>query len=275
MNSRRLAWCLPLAAVLTAGCFATRNDVRLLQADVARLAAEAESARAAMEARAARRDSLLRAALNVVEREQQGIADSMLVLTDALRRFRAAQGETNYQIEQKLANLQEQMGTNQRTMAGIRSQIEARRDSVIAETGRPGGGSDTSVAAGDPLPRQLHQLGLDQLENGANGVARSMFREFLEKYPDHELVPETLYWLAETYARDQMDATADSVYAGIVDRFPRSSRAPVALLKRADALAKAGQTAQARRMYDRILAEYPNAAEALVARDRKANLPPP
>ena len=39
MTFNRFARLAPLAAVVAAGCFATRNDVRLLQADISRLQA--------------------------------------------------------------------------------------------------------------------------------------------------------------------------------------------------------------------------------------------
>ena len=57
MNFRRVSWLAPLAATLTAGCFATRNDVRLLKADIERLHAEGRLAPAGLrEMEAARRD---------------------------------------------------------------------------------------------------------------------------------------------------------------------------------------------------------------------------
>jgi tol-pal system protein YbgF len=278
---RRFARLAPLAAVAAAGCFATRNDVRLLQADIARLQAaqtaaeesrRAEAERARVES--ARRDSVLRDQYRQIGMVERVLADSLLAIADGFSRFRANMGETMYQLGKQLATVQEIVGVSQKTVADIRSSVDSRREE------QPPGGAAGAAAADTtgvltPGPRRLYQTGMDQLQNGATGAARGVFEDFLKNYPADALVPDAMFQLADTYARDNADATADSVYALIVARYPKSARASTSLFKRAAAFDKAGRSSEARKLYEQLLKDYPGSDEASLALERKNRLPPP
>jgi TolA-binding protein len=268
MRLGRGAWCAPLAAVLTAGCFATRNDVRLLKADIERMHATSEEARRAdaqrLQAEIARRDSI---ATEANRRAFAALSDTLTALSDAFSMFRATQASTNANMQQQIATIQELLGVSQRQIAAMRARIEADR-----EAAERGGAGDTT-SGGEPGPVQLYQLGLGQSQRGAHRQARTAFEDFLKRFPNDSLIPMVMLKYADALEADRMAGQADSIRILIVDRHPKSEAAPNALFKRANASADAGRTAEARRLYDQLIKDYPGTEEARLAADRRARLP--
>jgi tol-pal system protein YbgF len=273
---RRFSLAAPLAVVLTAGCFATRNDVRVLQADIVRMNAAAEEARRADAERArteqARRDSIHQAESRTVATSLRMLTDTMFTLSDMFSRFKASQVSHNYEMGQLIAAMQEKLGASQQAITAMRARIEAQRDEAVAG-GAPPGRGDTSSAPGTPRPRTMYQSGLDQLQKGASGTARMAFQEFLTTYPNDSLVPDVMYQLGEAYAADKMDKEADSVRVALIDKYPKSPSAPRALYKRAVASEGAGRTDEARKLYDRIIADYKGSDVFTQAQNRRRQLP--
>lgn len=61
--------------------------------------------------------------------------------------------------------------------------------------------------------------------------ARKHFRNFIDEYPDSQLVPNAWYWLAETYYTEKDFPQAILGFRQILDKFPEDPKAPDALLK--------------------------------------------
>jgi TolA-binding protein len=267
MRLGRGAWFAPLAAVLTAGCFATRNDVRLLKADIERMHAASEEARRADAERVrleiVRRDSM---ATEANRRAFGVVTDTLNALSDAFSRFRALQVSTNYEVQQQIATIQELMGASQRQIAAMRARIEADREAAERSAG-----ADTT-AGGEPGPMQLYQLGVGQLQRQAYRQARTAFEDFLQRFPNDSLVPLAMAKYADALEADKMAAQADSIRIIIGERHPKSEAAPNALYKRAFA-AEAARPSLARQLYDQLIKDYPDSPEAKLAVGRRANLP--
>jgi len=275
-RTRRLPrWALAPAVALVAGaCFATRNDVRLLQAqlqgDLARLRAEATRA-----------DSAHRAEMQRVARDVGTVADSLRGVNAFLVRFSTDvsrfQGDltlTMHSFGQQLIAVQELAGQSQKKLQELRADLEARSSELSAAAvprgapGAPGAAAAGAAAAGAPGPNQLLQLAQEQFEGNRPAAARAAFQDLLAQYPASDLVPEALYGIARTYDFEHNAAAADSAYQVVVDRFPKSDRAPSALFKRAMIQIEAGQVAKARALFQQIVDKYPGSTEAEVAKDR-------
>jgi TolA-binding protein len=273
--SRRLAWLAPLAAVAAAGCFATRNDVRLLQADVTRLAATAEENRRAdaerMRLEMARRDSMHATDMRQLFARVNTLSDSLTVLSEYVVRLRANLMQSLHEADERQLTMMDILGASQKTIADMRARVEASQREDRAVSSAPGGAD--SAGGQTPGPLKMYNIAMEQLQNGAASGARSTFRDFLGLYKTDPLVPDVLYGIGLAYAADKMDSEADSVYRIVVDSFPKSTKAPTALFKRATALAST-KPREARALYDRIVAEYPRTMEADLARDRIKHLPP-
>ncbi|GMV11675.1 MAG TPA: tol-pal system protein YbgF [Gemmatimonadaceae bacterium] len=259
MTGRRLGRAGAAATlVLTAGCFATRNDMRILQGDILSFRTEA-----------ARADSARARQLAAVAASLGTVADSVRATSDRLTRFQGdSRGELRA-IQQQLLQIQELTGQSQRRLQEMRAEMEARAQQAVAPpvVAPPGDTSAIAPVQAAPGPNQLYQLAYDQLRRGSYSAARAGFEELLRRYPTSELAPDAQINIAEAYAAEGTSTAADSAYAAVVEKYPRSMRASTALYKLALSIARQGRRADARTTMDRVVREYPTSDEADLARE--------
>jgi tol-pal system protein YbgF len=251
------------AVIMAAGaCFATRNDVRVLQSDIARLQLAAAQAASSDTARALQ--------LRRVISSLSAISDSIHVASSNLQRFQGDVSMSMRQVQEQLLTVQELTGQSRKQVESLRNQLEARAAEQVvpppAPTGEPGAAPPTAApGAPSPGPYQLMDLGRQQLARGATSAARAAFSDLLTQYPTSDLAPEAQYWIAEAYSSAGNAVEADSVFALVAEKYPNSERAPVAIYKRAVALKVAGQTRQARTLLQQVLDKYPKSEAATLA----------
>jgi len=259
---------LPVVVVATTGCFATRNDVRIVQADVLRVRDEVRS-----------RDSVRAVADAQLLRLLGSVTDSLRSVSVQLGRHNADSKEELYAIGQQLIQILATQGLSERRLQELRAELESRaqtpvlppsvmtgRDSTVAAV------LDTAVA--QPGPNQIYQAAFDQLRRGSYATARNGFGDLLRLYPRSELASTAQLQIGVAYASEGQEALADSVFVIVAQRYPESPDAPTALYKRGVALAGAGQTRLARTVLTQLIDRYPRAAEIELARDRLKTLPP-
>lgn len=251
----------PLALLLSAGCFATRSDLRVLQGDILSFRTEA-----------ARADSARARQLAAVAQSLGQLGDSVRATSDRLARF---QGDTRGDLRSilnQLLQIQELTGQSQRRLQEIRGEMEARGQVPIVSgppTPPPAGVTDTSTppVPNAPGPNQLYQLAYDQLRAGSYSAARTAFEELIRLYPTSDLAPDAQINIAEAFNGEGNVTAADSAYSAVVTKYPRSPRAATALYKLALSQARQGRTPNARQAMDRVVREYPTSDEADLARE--------
>jgi tol-pal system protein YbgF len=268
---RRLA---PVFVMATGACFATTNDVRVLQSDVQALRQEQ-----------ARKDSAMLQALEELMVSLRRQNDSLRNLSDRLTRTQGDVRGDLYTINQQLLQIQELTGQSQRRLQELRSSIEARQQEAVQTTPTtttprdtvrdtvragvaPPAAAPSGVPAGAPGPNQLFQSSLDQLRRGSPGSARRGFEELLRLYPTSDVAGEAQFYLGEALAAEGNVAAADTAYATVVSKYAQSPRAATALYKRALLLEQRGNIAQARTALNDIVRRYPRSDEAQLARER-------
>jgi tol-pal system protein YbgF len=238
-------------AVASAGCFATRNDVRLLQADVA-------AARAA----AARADTLRAQQLDRVAAQLGVVSDSLRAIASRAGRFEGDAREGLREVREQLIQVQELTGQSQRRLQELRADMEQQREQQAAAAA-----ASDSAGAPAPGPNQLYQLGTQQFGRGSYGAARDALGELLTRYPTADVAPDAQFFIAESFAAERNTAAADSAYAAVVTKYPASPRAATALYKRARQRQDAGRRADARTLFEEIVRRYPKSDEASLACD--------
>ncbi len=257
---------LLVGAGLNSACFATRNDVRILQGDVLLMRGEiarADSARARQVAAVATQMMSLLTTLS----------DSARATSSRIDRLRGDTKTELYDIQQQLLQIQELTGQSQRRLQELRAQMEDRAQQVpapspvIDSAAAAGGTIPQPVQPAAPGPNQLYQLSQDQLRRGSHATARAGFQELVRLYPTSDLAPDALYWSAEAFAAEGNRAASDSSYTEVLTRYPRSPRAPTALYKLGRSLAQQGKRSEARAAMDRVSREFPQSDEADLARD--------
>lgn len=247
------------AVIVTAGaCFATRGDVRLLQADIARLQLAA--------AQAASADTAHTVQLRRIIQTLSTLSDSVRASQVAMQRFEGDVALSMRTVQEQLLTVQELTGQSRKQVEALRAQLEARA-AEQAQVAAPAGAAPAGTTGASPQlgPYQLMDLGRQQLAKGATSAARAAFSDLLTQYPASDLAPEAQYWIAETFASAGSAVEADSVFSLVAEKYPNSERAPVAIYKRALALKVAGQTRQARTLLQQVIAKYPKSDEATLA----------
>jgi tol-pal system protein YbgF len=267
---------LPLVAlVATAGCFATRGDVRIVQSDIASLRAEI------LKNQVEQRD-----ALTQTMRMLQVASDSLAKVS---ARTVGIQGDIRGEmraIREQMLQVQTLLGQSQATIARLRAEIEARNTAPVTPppagplpaTAPAAGGRNPAPAPVDsavdraPGPNQLFIDGRDQLTRGSFATARIYFQELVTNYPTSDYVPDARFWIAESFAKEKNLPAADAAYAAVVSAHPASAKAPTALYKRAQLVLQLGNTAQARQLLTQVVARYPRSVEAELAADQLKTL---
>jgi tol-pal system protein YbgF len=277
--------------VFTAGaCFATREDVRLLQTQLQ-----------AYQTQTAQADSARRAQLDRVIEQLGLVTDSLGDLGSRMAKFQGDLEGSTYSMGQQLIQIQELTGQSQRRLQELRAGLEVQRGTFSQPTqpGQPQSGqplattpgattgADTGRAvttppaataatpsrgAGTPGPNELYQLALDQLRRGSTGAARSAFSDLLKQYPNADVAPDAQFYVADSYDREGNTAAADSVYQLVVQRYPSSERAPTALYKHGLTLITASKLQAARAALQQVVSKYPRSDEAVLAKDRLRTL---
>jgi tol-pal system protein YbgF len=271
--TRAFARLVPVVALATGACFATREDVRLLQTEMQQSRAERAHA-----------DSVTRAQIEQVLTAVTSVNDSVETLAQHLTSFQGNVRGELYELGQQLVTIQELTGQSQRKLQEVRASLEQRLDEVPPATVPL---TDSSSAAaqpppqsgvlpppnGEPGPNTLFQLALDQLRRGSAGAARTAFQQLLTQYPTSDVADDAQFYLGEAYAAESNSAAADSAYAIVLDKYPESPRAPTALYKRAMARMAAGDNVAAKTMFSQLVEKYPRSDEAELAQERLKSLP--
>lgn len=269
----RFARVLPLTAfIAVSGCFATRNDVRVVQTDVASLRMEMVRNDAQMRADLASASTMLKAAQDSIVQ----VSARTVSIQGDLR------GETRA-ILQQLLQIQQMMGQSSQTLQRLRADMEARANAVPVAPAVPPAGTipptsstppatDTGVVMNTVGPAQLYDNGRAQLTRGSASTARMLFQELLSKYPTSDLAPEAQYYIAASLEREKNLAGADAAYAAVVTKYPTHEKAPNALYKRASLLLQQKNNAEAKKLFEEVIARYPQSPEATLAADRIKSL---
>jgi TolA-binding protein len=256
--------------VLAASSFscATKGQVRLLQGEISSLRIET-----------ARRDSVRAAALAAIIGLQQRIFDSLAAGREALRNFDVRIQADLTGVQRQLLQVQELTGQSQSRLSELKAQLDQRAEQAeVAGMTRPAPAPGDSVAgapAAAPVPTadQMYQAARLQLNRGAAGTARRGFQELIRVHPSHELVPEALFYIGDSFASGAPDS-AVAYYTQVVSRFPRAPKASTSLYRLGRLESGRNNSAAARAYYDRLIKEYPRSDEVELARDALKNLRP-
>ena len=267
----RLFASLAVLALLPA-C-ATKGQVRLLEGELRSMRIET-----------ARRDSARAAALAAVIGLQQKILDSVMAGREALRTLDVRLQADITDVQRQLLQVQELTGQSQRRLSELKSQLDVRTEQTEAASPVV---APPPAAPGDTTPRppvtpgpppsasayQMYQGAQQQLNRGAVGTARRGFQEFLRAYPAHELVPDALFFVGESFAVENADS-AVAYWTRVLAQHPKSAKAPTSLYKMGRIEEVRNNRSVARSYYERLIREYPRSEDVDLARDRLRDLRP-
>jgi len=275
--------------VLLAGCaevqevtgVATQQDSVQLRQDVTAAQQAAQRAKADAEA--------LSAQLNRRSPEQMGESERhVTALTRQVDSLSESMTTLTGRVEDLGARV-DAMSRQLRTTGPAAPRAPAAPPTPGAASGAPPGpvaAVPSRPTTGSLQPQDIYQAAYIDFSKGSYSLAIAGFREFLRRYPEHELAGSAQYWIGEAYlslARGFADSAqgekasesleqAVQEFKKVLANYPRAEKVPTALYKEALALIDLKQPvlAQARLQY--LVDNFPRAEETSLARERLAAL---
>ena len=263
-----------VAFAATGGCFATRNDVRIVQTDVASLrtellrndAAQRDALAQALKLMAVANDSLVRIGARTVG-TQGDVRTEMRAVKDQLEQVKQLIQQLQTALNRTRSDLEERANAVPVTPPSAVAPLPAGATTAgTSAKGMPAGAIPPTVIDTQP-PRgpgaaQLYDNGMAQIRRGSTSTARILFQELLSTYPGSDLAPSAQLQIAASLMLEKNVAGADVGYAAVVAKYPDSPQAPQALYKRAQIALSAGNTADAKRLLNEVISRYPKSLEA-------------
>ena len=249
-----------VALLALTGC-ASRASVRQVQSDVAALKDQVAE---------------LRKAQDASTRELAKTVGELKALDAQLAK--AVQGEKT--AEQQAARLDARLGETEDALRGIRASLDGLSRELVRqataaaprerrpEERRP---EPKPAEAEQPAARtgpaeQLYASALASFRAREHGQAVLEFTDFIARYPQHPLVPNAQFWIAEAYylQRDYRQALVE--YEKIAELNSKSGKAPDALLKIGLCFRALNDPARARETWQQLVQVYPDSEPARQAR---------
>jgi TolA-binding protein len=268
---RALRAAMPLTALAIGACFATRNDVRLLQDDVQRARAETQVSLDKVAAAQARADSVNRAMLGQALLITARLMDTVRALDDNFRSLKANLGQDIVDLQTSVTQVQMRLTDNADELRRLNQELASQQQQRAALQAADSAGPPTQEL---PAPARLLTDATTYLNNGLYSAARESCDTLLVTYPTSDQAPQAMMCVAESLVGEKNDPGADSVLALIPDRFPDKPQAATALYKLAVRQVDRKDWVAARRTVARFDEKYKSAKEAPLMADVRKQIPP-
>ena len=252
-KARRL---LALAALVFIGGCASRGEIVAFQEDVAHIRGQVDR----VEQRQSEQDSLL---IGRVEFLKERFRDTESVL----RLLKADQLQGTDELRGLITEVRSTLEDAQTYNRRLAQKVD-ELNLILARQGLQQ--ERDSLAASDP-GWLYNQATLDRVR-GLPQLARSGFREYLNRFPKGEMTPLCRYWIADTWLSEQQPDSALAQYEAFEKSAPEHAQLPASMLRRALILAGKGKKDQARQLLETVRRRWPNRPEAELAGERLSEL---
>ena len=117
-------------------------------------------------------------------------------------------------------------------------------------------------------PEEMYEVAVGQVKGGNPKKGRETLSDFAAKYPDHKLIPNTLYWKGEAYYAEKDFENAILTFQDVVDRYPREEKASDAMYKQGLSFLALKDKNNARVLLDLVQKKYPKSKAAEMAKKK-------
>ncbi len=205
----------------------------------------------------------LRDAINRAGGEQCGLIRQIIRNTSAIRRAQLTLSTNSKDASTQIASIGRQITAANEKLEWLSEQFAALKKLIEDVPKQP---VFAQITPGDP--EQLFAVAYSDYSRGADALALSEFRQYVETYPDSELADNAVYWIGEIlYAQKKYPDAADA-FIRVFDISPKGDKAAIALYKRALALAEMGRRDEAVAQLNAIIKAYPKRRESEMAKQR-------
>ncbi|MGZ6072210.1 MAG: tetratricopeptide repeat protein [Myxococcaceae bacterium] len=250
---------LPLGLLALAGCFYSSEAGKNLETRVDKLDHDLRAEQKAQQEKLDEQQS----------RIDQKIAQVTKALDSLDEASRRSGADASVQLQKVIEDL-----------AQLRGQVEAYTHSVDALQDRATAAKASPPAAEVARPtdkKEFFALAQSKAKAGDISAARSLYTEFVRKWPKDDLAGDAHFALAESYYGQDNCPEALPEYGQLIKNFGKSKSVPLAYVRSGDCFARLKNPEAARLAYEQVLSDYPKSSEAKLAQKGLAALkkPPP
>ncbi|MGZ6134439.1 MAG: tetratricopeptide repeat protein [Myxococcaceae bacterium] len=250
---------LPLGLLALAGCFYSSEAGKNLETRVDKLDKDLRAEQKAQQEKLDEQQSR-------IDQKIAQVSKALDSLDEASRRSGA---DASVQLQKVIEDL-----------AQLRGQVEAYTHSVDALQDRATAAKGSPPAADVPRPtdkKEFFALAQSKAKAGDIPAARSLYTEFVRKWPKDDLAGDAHFALAESYYGQDNCPEALPEYGQLIKNFGKSRSVPLAYVRSGDCFARLKNPEAARLAYEQVLSDYPKSSEAKLAQKGLAALkkPPP
>ena len=173
-------------------------------------------------------------------------------------------GQDNRALADELQLIKDDMGLQLNSLTNRVADLEDRilNQKAPAQLQQPEQKPEPELTA-----EQLYQNALDAIRNQDEfSAGRKMLESFADKYPDHELYINALYWIGEAYYGEKQYESAILQFQDVISKYPSHPKAAAAMLKQALSFNALGDGENARTTMQKVIVEYPDSSQAEAAK---------
>ena len=161
-------------------------------------------------------------------------------------------------------------GTTSQEVSDQMSRLGARLDEVMGRFNRleQKSAAPSSGAAATVDPSAAYEQSAQDLTQGRYALALQGFRDFVTRFPTHDLADNAQYGIGECYFAQARFDSAAVEYQRVDKSWPDGDRVPAALYKLALCQDKLDQTSESRKTLGVLVKRFPLSGEAQLARAR-------
>ncbi len=244
---------LSLGCVALAACFYSSEAGKNLETRVDKLD---KDLRAEQKAQAEKLDQQL-------PRIDQKIAEVTKALDSLDQASRRSGADTSVQLQKVIEDL-----------AQLRGQVEAYTHNLDALQDRAAA-VDRKPADDVPRPtdkKEFFALAQSKAKAGDAQTARTLYLEFIRKWPKDDLAGDAHFALAESYYAQDNCPEALPEYGQLIKSFGKSRSVPLAYVRSGDCFARLKNPEAARLAYEQVVKDYPRSSEAKMAQKGLSSL---
>lgn len=183
--------------------------------------------------------------------------------------FAKLQGELDNLVREN--QLAEQQGVKPDAVRALMQEVEDMKTTLqsqlaidfeqLSKEEKAVKGAQGAQQNSDPA-QALYLRALDNFKKRNYLNAQSMWMEFVQAYPKHELVSNAVFWQGESFFQLGDFARAVLSYQDVITKYPKSNKVPAAMLKQGIAFKKIGKDKAGNLVLQELIKKYPNSAEA-------------
>jgi tol-pal system protein YbgF len=176
-------------------------------------------------------------------------------------------------IEHRLANAEKSFLSVSEDVSEYKSKVEKDKLDRQAEEKKKVKEKDRSKNALDAIVRpkkrdDFYKLAYGLLDSGQYMAARTLFLEFLEKWPKGSYSDNALYWIGESYYAQNEFKKAAMTFQQVRQQFPKGDKAPDSLLKIGYCFIALGKQQQALPFLSEFVQSYPKNPNVAAAKKK-------